>query len=52
MTTVLEGLLWGTMSVNIDDIVVFTMSKKDHLVVLREVFERMRALIYIEKDHA
>ena len=42
MAEVLKGLLWKTCLVYLDDILIFTDTFERHLVVMREVFERLR----------
>ena len=43
MDTILEGLLWKTVMVYLDDIVIYTNTWQEHLAVLDEVFLRLRA---------
>ena len=43
MTRVLQGLMWETCLVYLDDIIVFSSTFAEHLKRLREVFERVRS---------
>ena len=42
MAEVLKGMLWKTVLVYLDDILLFTESFSSHISVLREVLERLR----------
>ena len=42
MTRVLQGLMWETCLVYLDDIIVFSSNFNEHITRLREVFQRFR----------
>ena len=43
MDSILGDLLWKTVMVYLDDIIIFTEGWQEHLVILDEVFTRLRA---------
>ena len=42
MSEVLRGMLWEVCLVYLDDIIIFSCTVEEHLVILREVLERLR----------
>ena len=45
MEAVLRGLSWKSCIVYLDDVIIFSQSLDEHVVHLREVFERLRSQV-------